>query len=37
MIALQPFSEDYGTLPNIWVQSGYNLRTDKYMEESAMF
>ena len=30
MIALQPFSEDYGTLPNIWVQVGYNLRTDKY-------
>ncbi|MFR2207073.1 MAG: zf-HC2 domain-containing protein [Clostridia bacterium] len=30
MIALQPFSEDYGTLPNIWFQAGYNLRTDKY-------
>ena len=30
MMALQPFSKDYGTLPNIWVRTGYKLRTDKY-------
>lgn len=30
MIELQPFSKDYGNLPDIWFRTGYKLRTEKY-------